>query len=64
MEIHVVVGDPARWKKAMFGGDMMTEGVGEVLGGVGGNGLVEVVEGVLEVEDWGMWDVGGLDVKE
>ena len=59
-----MLGDPTRGEETMFGGDVMTEGVSEVCGCVRCDSFVEVVEGILEMEDWGMWDMRGLDVVE
>ena len=62
MEIWIVLSDPTRGEETMFGGDVMAEGVSEVRGGVRCDSFVEMVEGILEVENGGMWDMRGLDV--
>ena len=61
MEIGIVLSYPLRGEETMFGGYVMTEGVSEKCGGVGGDRVVEMIEGILEVEDGGMWDMRGLD---
>ena len=62
MEIRIVLSYPTGGEESMFGGDVMTEGVSEVRGGVRGDSFVEMIEGILEVEDGEMWDMRGSDV--
>ena len=40
VKILIVLGDPSRREKAMFCGDVMTEGVSEVSSSVGGDGFI------------------------
>ena len=54
MEIGIVLSYPSGGEEMMFGGYVMTGGVSEVCGGVGGDSFVEMIEGVLEVENGGM----------
>ena len=60
MKVGVVVCNPARREEAMFTGNMLAEGMMEVLGGVRGDSVVEMVEGILEMEDRGVWNMRGL----
>ena len=57
VEVLVVLSDPSGWEEPMGMGDMLTEGVVEVSGGVRGDSFVEMVEGILKVEDRWMQDM-------
>ena len=61
MKVRIVLGYPTRGEETMSGGDVMTEGVGEVPGGVRSDRLIEMVKGILEVENGGMWDVSRVE---
>lgn len=44
----------------MFGGHVVAEDAIEVGGGVRSDSFIEMIEGILEVEDGRMWNVGGM----
>ena len=60
MKIRIVLGDPPGREEAVLSGDVMREGASEVGGGVRRNGVVKMIEGILEVEDGGMRDMGSM----
>ena len=49
MKIRIVLGDPPGREEAVLSGDVMREGASEVGGGVRRNGVVKMIEGILEV---------------
>jgi len=64
MEVRVVLCDPARREKAMFGGNMVGEGGSKVCGGVRRDRVVEVEICILEGEERGMGKMGSVGGME